>query len=84
MGFAPRQHAGQPFYIAPSYRQICDPSSWDRSLSIQPVGQSGHPASRHYADFVKPYLDMQYHPMPWSRARVEDAAVDRLVLEPAE
>jgi penicillin amidase len=83
MGLAPRQYAVQPFYVAPSYRQICDTSSWDRSLSIHPPGQSGQPASRHYADFVRPYLEMEYHPMLWSRARVEDATVDRLVLEPA-
>lgn len=83
MGLAPRQHAGVPFYVAPSYRQICDPANWDNCQSIHPGGQSGQPASRHYADFVQPYLNMQYHPMPWSRARVEDAAVRRLTLEPA-
>jgi penicillin amidase len=82
MGYAPRHHAGVPFYVAPSYRQICDPSNWDNSQSIHPGGQSGQPSSRHYADYVQPYLNMQYHPMPWSRARVEDAAVSRLVLEP--
>src|SRR6266545_4176086 len=82
MGLAPRQYAGQPFYVAPSYRQICDPSNWDRSQSIHPPGQSGQPASRHYADLLKPYLTMHYHPMPWSRARVEDGTVDRLMLEP--
>jgi penicillin G amidase len=82
MGYAPRQYALQPFYVAPSYRQICDTSNWDKSQSIHPVGQSGQPSSPHYADFVQPYLNMRYHPMPWSRARVEDATVDRLVLEP--
>jgi len=84
MGHSPRQFAGQPFCIAPSYRQICDLSNWDRSLSIHPVGQSGQPGSKHYADLVEAWRTMQYHPMAWSRARVEDAAVDRLTLEPAE
>jgi penicillin amidase len=82
MGYAPRQYALQPSYVAPSYRQICDTSNWDKSQSIHPVGQSGQPISPHYADFVQPYLSMQYHAMPWSRARVEEAAVDRLLLEP--
>ncbi|HJZ46875.1 MAG TPA: penicillin acylase family protein [Roseiflexaceae bacterium] len=82
MGYAPRQHAGQPFYVAPSYRQICDLSNWDLSLSIHPVGQSGQPSSKHYADLIQAWRTMQYHPMPWSRARVEDVAVDRLTLEP--
>ncbi|KPV48915.1 hypothetical protein SE17_35515, partial [Kouleothrix aurantiaca] len=80
--YAPRQYAVQPFYVAPSYRQICDPSYWDRSQSIHPGGQSGQPASPHYADFVQPYLKMQYHPMPWTRTAVEDAAATRLTLEP--
>jgi penicillin amidase len=82
MGYAPRQFAGQPFYVAPSYRQICDTASWDLSQSIHPVGQSGQPGSKHYADFVQPWLTMQYHPMLWSRARVEDATVERLTLVP--
>jgi penicillin amidase len=84
MGHSPRQFAGQPFYIAPSYRQICDLSNWDLSLSIHPVGQSGQPGSKHYADLIDAWRTMQYHPMPWSRARVEDVTADRLTLEPAE
>jgi penicillin G amidase len=83
MGYAPREYAAQPTYVAPSYRQICDPGDWDKSQSIHPMGQSGQPGSRHYADLVQPYLHMQYHPMPWSRARVDDATVARLTLEPA-
>jgi penicillin amidase len=84
MGHSPRQFAGQPYYVAPSYRQICDLSNWDRSQSIHPVGQSGHPGSKHYADLINAWRTMQYHPMPWSRARVEDVAAERLTLEPAK
>lgn len=82
MGYAPRQYATQSVYIAPSYRQICDPGYWDHSQSIHPGGQSGHPGSQHYADFVQPYLHMQYHPMPWTRTAVEDAAAAHLTLNP--
>jgi penicillin G amidase len=82
MGYLPREFAGPPFYVAPSYRQICDLADWDRSQSIHPPGQSGQPGSRHYADLLQPWLRIQYHPMLWSRARVEAAAVERLTLEP--
>ena len=82
MGHLPREFAGPPFYVAPSYRQICDTADWDCSQSIHTSGQSGHPGSRHYADFVQPWLKGRYHPMLWSRARVEDAAVSRLTLVP--
>ncbi|MDW8212651.1 MAG: penicillin acylase family protein [Roseiflexaceae bacterium] len=84
MGYLPREFAGPPFYIAPSYRQICDTADWDRSQSIQPTGQSGHPGSRHYSDFVQPWLNVQYHPMPWSRSRVEEVAASRMTLQPTE
>jgi penicillin amidase len=83
MGHAPRKYAVQPFYIAPSYRQICDLSNWDRSLSIHAGGQSGQPGSKHYADLVEGWRTMQYHPMAWSRARVEDIVAERLTLEPS-
>jgi penicillin amidase len=82
MGYLPRVFAGPPFYVAPSYRQICDTADWDRSQSIHPPGQSGQPGSRHYADLLQHWLRMEYHPMLWSRARVEAAAVGRLTLEP--
>jgi penicillin amidase len=82
MGNLPRVFAGQPFYVAPSYRQILDVSDWNRSKSIHPTGQSGHPASRHYADFIKPWLNIEYHPMPWSRNQVDEATTERLTLQP--
>jgi penicillin G amidase len=84
MGHSPRQFAGQPIYVAPSYRQICDLSNWDLSVSIHAVGQSGQPGSKHYADLVDAWRMMQYHPMAWSRARVEDVTSERLTLEPAK
>jgi hypothetical protein len=33
---------------------------------------------------VEAWRTMQYHPMPWSRARVEDVVADRLMLEPED
>ena len=84
MGYAPREYAAAPMYCGPSYRQICDPGDWDRSQSIHAVGQSGHPGSLHYADFLQPWLNMQYHPMPWSRTRVEEVAASRMTLAPGK
>jgi penicillin amidase len=82
MGYAPRRFAGVPFYVAPSYRQVCDTSNWDHSRSIHPTGQSGQPGSRHYADFPQAWLDVDYHPMPWSRVFVEEVSAGRLLLQP--
>lgn len=83
MGYLPREFAGSPYYIGPSYRQICDTSDWDRSRSMHATGQSGQPGSRHYTDFIQPWLNVEYHPMLWTRARVEQAAASRLTLAPA-
>jgi penicillin amidase len=47
-----------------------------------PTGQSGHPASRHYADMIELWRTGEYHPMPWDRSQVEAAAEAQLTLEP--
>lgn len=83
MGYAPRDTVAGPLYTAPSCRQICDPSNWDASRTILASGQSGHPGSRHYNDMAPAWRAGAYHPMLWSRARVEQHTVARLVLEPA-
>jgi penicillin amidase len=67
----------------PSMRTIIDLGDWDNSLSILPTGQSGHPFSPHYADQIELWRNTQYHPMWFSRAAVENAAKDRLVLSPS-
>jgi penicillin amidase len=69
-------------YVA-SYRQIIDLSDFNRSLAIVPGGQSGHPASRHYADMIGPWARGDYHPLPFDRAEVERHAEGRLTLTPA-
>lgn len=67
----------------PSMRMILDPSQWDNSLSMHTTGQSGHPYSDDYNSMIQAWIDVNYHPMLWSRARVESAAADRLILSPA-
>jgi penicillin amidase len=74
--------SGTNSYSCPSVRLICDTSDWERSKSIHPIGQSGHPLSQHYSDFIKPWLNVEYHPMPWNRRRVEEVSQDTLILTP--
>ncbi len=82
MGHIPRDTANGPVYVVPLYRQICDTSDWDASVSVLIGGQSGHPASKHYSDLTALWLRGEYHPMLWSRSRVEQHTVATLVLEP--
>ncbi|MBE2271488.1 MAG: penicillin acylase family protein [Anaerolinea sp.] len=67
----------------PSMRMILDPANWDSSQSMHTTGQSGHPYSPHYSDMIQSWIDIQYHPMAFSRTQVERASVDRLILNPA-
>ena len=65
----------------PSYRQICDLSSWDNSRFITYTGQSGNPVSPHYRDMADLWRRGDYVPMAFSK----EASMrgDMLVLRPA-
>jgi penicillin amidase len=80
-GYTPRD-ALDPTYVGALYRQICDTGDWDASVSVLMGGQSGHPASRHYCDLTPLWLRGEYHPMLWSRAKVEQYTTATLLLEP--
>jgi penicillin amidase len=66
----------------PSMRMIVDVGDFDNSLSMHTTGQSGHPSSAHYDDMIDSWRTIQYHPMLYSRDKVEAAATDRLILSP--
>src|SRR5581483_1115392 len=63
-----------------SWRQIVELADWDASRGVHAPGQSGHPASPHYDDQIAAWRSGEYHPMLWSRARVEQHVEARLVL----
>ncbi len=67
----------------PSMRMIVDVSNFDNSVTMDTTGQSGNPGSPHYDDMIENWRTIQYHPMLWSRAKVEAATAARLVLNPA-
>jgi len=52
------------YHIA-SMRQILDLADFSNSLMIHPTGQSGHPASRHYDDFIPLWQNIDYHSNLW-------------------
>ena len=68
----------------PSYRQIIDVSNWDNSVMTNVPGESGDPASKHYGDLLGDWAAGRYHPMPFTRAAVEAATEERIVLEPGK
>lgn len=64
----------------PSYRMIIDLGNFDNSRGVHTTGQSGHPASEHYADMIDLWRTVAYHDMMWDTniIRGDDSAVLRL------
>jgi penicillin amidase len=65
-----------------SYREVLDLADWDRSMMTNVPGESGDPASPHYDDLISGWDNGVYHPMPFSRAAVEAATTERILLVP--
>ena len=65
-----------------SYRQLFDLADWDRGLATTAPGQSGQPGSPHYGDHAAGWSRGEYFPLVYSRAKVEEAARQRLLLKP--
>ncbi len=76
--------ADQPFeqHSVPGYRQIVDLSPGNDSRFIDAVGESGHPLSQHYDDFLSDWRAVKHRPMRMDRKDVEAGAIGRLRLLP--
>ncbi len=68
--------------LGASFRMVLDVGDWDRSLVINAPGQSGDPASPHYADLVAGWAAGACMPLLYSRAAVDAGAVRRIRLLP--
>ncbi len=66
----------------PSFRQIVNLADMKSSLSIHAPGQSGHPASKHYDDFIKSWQRAEHHPMLFERSMIEANAEGTIRLMP--
>ena len=64
-------------------RYIHDPADWRRSRWIVPLGASGHPGSRHYADQAALWADVETIPQLWEWDDITAAAEARQRLLPA-
>ncbi len=69
--------------FGPSYRGIFDLSDLEKSLYVQPTGQSGNPFSDHYADLFETWRDVEYFTIPTTKP-VPDDAVGILTLVPGQ
>lgn len=65
-----------------SNRHIYDLKDWDKSLGSIVPGQSGMFGSPYYSDQVEFWLNVEHHPLYFSRAKVVEKAQGRLFLNP--
>jgi len=64
------------------YREIIDLSPANDSRFLIDVGQSGHPMSPHYDDFLPDWRVVKHRKMRMERADIERGAIGRLRLTP--
>ena len=65
-----------------SHRHIYSLANWDESLSVIPTGNSGIPASKHYCDQTKLYVNNEYHSDYITRDLIEKNAKYMSQLKP--
>lgn len=66
----------------PSFRQIVNLADPAASLSAHAPGQSGQPADKHYDDFIKPWRNVEHHPMLFERSLIEANSEGKMQMLP--
>ena len=69
-------------HSVPGYREIIDLSPANDSRFLSDVGQSGHPLSTHYDDFLPDWRAVKHRKMRMERSDIDRGAIGRLRLEP--
>ena len=64
-------------------RYSYDPSDWENSLWVVPLGSSGHPGSPHYADQSETWRQVKMIPMGYDWGRIEASCETKQPLEPS-
>jgi penicillin amidase len=81
VGAVAHEHPYEQHAIA-SYRDIIDLSPANDSRFADAIGESGHPLSPHYDDFLNDWRAVRHRRMEMDRPSVEREAIGRLRLEP--
>ena len=63
-------------------RYAYDPSDWNNSLWVVPLGSSGHPGSPHYHDQSETWRKVEMLPMQWDWAEIAKGCESEQTLEP--
>ena len=63
-------------------RYSYDPSNWENSLWVVPLGSSGHPGSPHYHDQSETWRQVKMIPMGYDWAKIEASCETEQTLKP--
>ena len=80
-GYSPANPATVPSLSVARYSY--DPSDWENSLWVVPLGSSGHPGSPHYADQSETWRQVKMIPMGYDWGRIEASCETKQTLEPS-
>jgi penicillin amidase len=74
----------RPYEVAamPAVRMVFDVGSWDDTVAVMPLGQSGRPWSSHYADQLQLWRSGGAFRLPFSESAVEGATEATMALRP--
>ena len=64
-------------------RYSYDPSNWEDSLWVVPLGSSGHPGSHHYADQSETWRQVKMIPMGYNWDCIVESCETEQTLEPS-
>jgi penicillin amidase len=67
-----------------SMRLIADPSDWDKTQHGITLGESGIPSNPHWKDQLDDWRNVTPRAVPFTKAAVEGAAKETLILEPTK
>jgi penicillin amidase len=67
-----------------TFRLVVDVGEWDNSVVMNSPGQSGDPASPHYADLYAPWAANEAVPLLYSQDRIETVTQERIRLIPGQ
>ena len=65
-----------------SLKMVLDVGDWDNSVAMNSPGQSGDPASPHYADLYQAWARGENVPLLYARELIQKAALRRILLRP--
>ena len=70
------QHEG-----AATYHMIVDMTDVTQAQSMNAIGQAGRPFTAHYEDMLRPWAEVEYHPMWMEKAEIIEHSEETLVLK---